>query len=320
MSVSLPWQQQQWQRLLDLQGANKLPHALLLSGPIGTGKRKFATAFAQWLLCSAPKSNLPCGDCRQCDFNKAQTHPDLKLVEPEEKGKSIKVDQVRELVSFLNQTAQQGGYRITIIAPAEKMNINSANALLKSLEEPGDKTVLLLLTDSPGQLLPTIRSRCQRVDFPLPQTDQALAWLTPLVPNNEDAEQLLFESSGQPITALDVLASDLLAHRQQWTKDFFALIGGKVSPLSLAEKWLDYELSDILVWLDTRLSGVIRAHLANVEVDARWQQLVMDDAKPAYLLRDDVLTLKAQLGKGLNPNKQLALEQILFKTCEVFTV
>src|SRR5690606_31515541 len=154
-----------------------LPHALMLRGPAGTGKAHFALALAQMLLCEKPLAQVACGRCKTCHLIKAGSHPDLLLVEPEEAGKAIKVDQVRHLVEFASRKAQFSGYRVVVICPAEAMNPNASNALLKSLEEPGEKTLLALVSHQVSGVLPTIRSRCQVVEFPVPPRAPALTWL-----------------------------------------------------------------------------------------------------------------------------------------------
>ena len=140
-----PWQLQEWQQLSQQIAAKKLPHALMFAGAKGIGKRHLAEALAQLLLCLSPIEGTPCGKCRGCMLNKAQNHPDLIVISPEEGAKGIKVDQVRALIEDLGKTAQQGGYKVVVLEPAEAMNANAANALLKSLEEPAASTLLILV-------------------------------------------------------------------------------------------------------------------------------------------------------------------------------
>ncbi|WP_339337784.1 DNA polymerase III subunit delta' [uncultured Oceanicoccus sp.] len=318
LAIKLPWQQQQWQRVDDLFQHNKLPHALLLAGPAGVGKQRFALALAQYLMCESPQQGMACGQCRQCGFNLAGTHPDLKWVTPEEKSKHIKIDQVRALVESLGQTAQQAGYKICILLPAETMNINSANALLKSLEEPAANTLLLLLTDAPSQLLPTIRSRCQRIDFPLPSKQQSLDWLSTHVPAQTPVEALLHESANRPLAALALLENEGMERLQQWSQDYLALIAGQLSALSLAEKWLEYDLGEVLTWLSRKLSRVIAGHVAGaIDVDENWQQLTASvNPQSLFNLLDAVNELVDKLNRGANPNRQLALEALLLESCD----
>src|SRR5690554_6066875 len=211
----LPWCEPQWQRLLQQREADRLPHALLLSGPAGTGKAIFAEVLASLLLCHQPVGNAPCGHCHSCELHAAGHHPDLVRVSPEAEGKPIKVDQVRVLIDHLHSTAQQGGYRVVIMEPAESLNTSSANALLKILEEPGENTVLILISHQPGQLMPTIRSRCQRIDFTIPSAEQATAWLADTLGLDSDrAHQLLRLSHGAPLKARRLYESDMLEQRK----------------------------------------------------------------------------------------------------------
>jgi hypothetical protein len=147
-----------WQQFLQLHQNQRLPHAILLVGADG---ELFAKKVARHLLAQEIKGEQL--------FDSPDGHPDLMWLAPEGKAEMIKIDAIRGVSEFLTQTAQQSGYRVVVIPSADRMNIASANALLKSLEEPGANTLLLLLTDLPHLLLPTIRSRCQR--WTLPQTE-----------------------------------------------------------------------------------------------------------------------------------------------------
>ena len=129
MAEAYPWQDSLWQQLA---GRAQHAHAYLLHGPIGIGKRALAERLMASLLCKQPVNLEACGECKSCLLLKAGSHPDNYLLEPEEADKAIKVDQVRDLVSFVVQTAQMGGRKVVLIEPVEAMNINAANALLKS--------------------------------------------------------------------------------------------------------------------------------------------------------------------------------------------
>lgn len=155
-----PWQQKEWELLL--KNKHRLPHALLFTGNEGVGKKQFALTFASLLLCKQPNDAQPCGNCHACHLLKANSHPDLILIEPE--TNIIKIDQIRDAISLANETAQQGGYKIFIINPANAMNINAANALLKILEEPAPSTLFILISTLNSRLPATISSRCH---FPI---------------------------------------------------------------------------------------------------------------------------------------------------------
>jgi DNA polymerase-3 subunit delta' len=189
MKEIYPWQQKDFVRL---QGLRKRPvHAILFRGPQGIGKFDLAINFAQSLLCQhSGSSGLACGKCDSCHWFEQLSHPDFRLVQPDslslnddelESGKKasrqISVDQVRGLSDFFGMSAHQGGRRVVVIRPAEAMNVNAANALLKSLEEPPPGVLFILVSHKAQQLLPTVLSRC--LSFPMlgPDVANAVLWL-----------------------------------------------------------------------------------------------------------------------------------------------
>jgi DNA polymerase-3 subunit delta' len=163
MSILPDWLQPGRNQLQQMIRQGRLPHALLISGSEGLGKRMLADWLAGTLLCEQSHGDVSaCGQCSACGWFDNGWHPDLLRLEPEEAGKAIKVDQVRRLGASLGMTSHSGGYKITIVQPADAMNVNAANSLLKTLEEPTANTLLILLTATPGRLPATILSRCQR--------------------------------------------------------------------------------------------------------------------------------------------------------------
>jgi DNA polymerase-3 subunit delta' len=311
LAVHYPWQANTWQHFAQLRQADRLPHALLLSGVPGIGKLRFAQALGQALLCEQTQSDVACGRCGQCQLNIAGTHPDLKLLQPEDGARQVKIDQVRSVVGFLSQTSQQGGYKIAIVAPAEAMNANAANALLKSLEEPAGKTLLILVTDRPSSLLATIRSRCQVVAMAAPREDQARSWLEPLVASDEQAKVLLQACGGQPLTALALHESGDLEEWQQREQHLQQLFLKQLTPIKLAEQWQQLDLDNLLLWLQSQLANLIKAKMSG-NVSAGWQAaLVSLPVRELYRLLDRVSQSLSQLQRGHNPNKQLLLEDLL---------
>lgn len=187
-----PWQNALWQNLS--QNLEKRHHALLMYGREGIGKYDFALKFTQFLLCAnKTESGLACQECPSCHWFQDETHPDFRLISPEQnenaddeavaakktkKKTQISISQVRELSDFLSLSSHQnGGVRVVLIHPAEALNAASANALLKMLEEPMPDVIFILITHQLQRLLPTIISRCQKVKMPSPDEAEALAWL-----------------------------------------------------------------------------------------------------------------------------------------------
>jgi DNA polymerase-3 subunit delta' len=317
MTLCYPWQQSEWQRLCEQLEHDKLPHALFLTGPEGIGKRQFASAFARLLLCDAPQQRVPCGACRGCLLNAAGTHPDFVSVMPEDGSKVIKIQQIRELTDFVANTAQQGGRKLVLIAPAEAMNANAANALLKSLEEPAGRTVLLLVSHSPSYVMPTIRSRCQQIRFPVPPLAQSLAWLANLTAGTDPAP-LLQQCGGAPLAALALLGSDRLEQRQKLHNDLLALRAQQLSAVDAAQRWNTLEPLDVVEWLVLYLHESQRSAGAD-RCPGIVAELAQVPAQRVFRLYDKLLRQKKQLLSGANPNKQLVLEELALDWVALFT-
>jgi DNA polymerase-3 subunit delta' len=215
MKPVYPWNHKAWHSLHELR--SRLPNALLIKGAAGIGKMDMALNFAQSLLCDAPAGDgLPCGQCDSCHWFEQGAHPDFRLVQPdalneaedgEKEGgkkpsKEISVDQIRALASFSNLSAHRGGYRIVLIHPAESMNNNSANAVLKTLEEPTEKLLFILVTHKPQQLLPTILSRCLSMTVNTPAMADGIEWLKQQGVSNP--ENALAQSGFAPLQALHI--------------------------------------------------------------------------------------------------------------------
>ncbi|MBV0931830.1 DNA polymerase III subunit delta' [Marinobacterium weihaiense] len=323
MSAELyPWFERQWQRLIAQQQADRLPHALLLSGPAGVGKYDFAERLANLLLCHAPLGSAPCGQCHSCELRQAGHHPDLIRIGPEGVGKPIKVDQVRTLIDHLHSTAQQGGYRVVIMEPAEALNTSSANALLKILEEPGDRTLLLLVCHQPGQLMATIRSRCQRIDFATPSPADASAWLAETLGLEADrAEQLLRLCHGAPLRARQLYEGDLLEQRKKLMTGLADLLRDRVSVTDLALQMSKFDLLQCLDWLNSLLSDIVRMQLAGLSepaVNPDMKRMLQALAKQAssikiFALADRIQEERVSLMLRQNPNRQLLLERLLLQ-------
>jgi DNA polymerase-3 subunit delta' len=174
----LPWHELAVSRVAAAIAEGRLPHALLVQGPAGVGKDAFAWTLAAALQCRERGPGLqPCGHCAECSLSFAGSHPDLHVIRRTEDRKSIAVDQIRELSEALAMTSLRRGHRLAIVTPAHAMTPSAQNALLKTLEEPAARTLLMLVTPRPSALLATLRSRCQRVEIARPAAAAAAAWL-----------------------------------------------------------------------------------------------------------------------------------------------
>lgn len=249
MSLNIyPWQDALFQRLLESR--ERLPHALLLKGRSGTGKRDFADQLARAMLCESPlEDGSACSACTACTWFDHAIHPDFRRIEPEseeggKKATQITIDQVRSLSAFMNVTTHRNGYRIVLIHPADAMNTHSANALLKTLEEPQGKTLFILVTHKPQQILPTILSRCRILSMPFPKAFEAEVWLREK--GMADPLPLLAESGNAPLAAL-ALASEDHAPQDKFLEAM--AFPESLDPVAIAEAYQKTALPDLISWL-----------------------------------------------------------------------
>ncbi|MEO7478771.1 MAG: DNA polymerase III subunit delta' [Lysobacteraceae bacterium] len=265
MSTLAPWLREPLRRALEALAGERLAHALLVCGPMYIGKHAIADALAQAMLCRERVDGAGCGHCRSCELFATRTavdpsltrpdgslvhpdgrsgHPDFKVVSYEfnEKTKKmfgvITVEQMRELGGWFALTAQRGGAQVALIDPANAMNENASNALLKTLEEPMQDRYLLLLCESPMQLSATIRSRCQRINLQPPATSEGIAWLHARGHGGEIAQTALTAARGHPGLAAHWIEEGLLALRDAVRADLSALAAGRAQPLAVAAAWL----------------------------------------------------------------------------------
>lgn len=252
-----------------------LPHALLIRGRPGLGKTLLALEFAKRLLCEAAEGADPaCGACLACGWFEQGNHPDFRLTQPDalttasgredpdsdgsgESGstsKQIRIDQVRELQGFLRIGSHRAGLRVAVIRPAEAMNPATANALLKSLEEPPAATLMLLVSSDPHRLLPTVRSRCQDVPVLPADREVALAWLQSR--GVAEAEAALSFAAGAPLAAVE--QADHAERRGMLVE----MLGTPdLDPVRGAERLLGVAAADIVIWLQKWIYDLVRVRL-----------------------------------------------------------
>ena len=309
----VPWTAAERVTLTAAFRAGRLPHALLIHEAPGAGGEWLATWAAQLVLCQRG-AQAPCGACTACRRVWAQQHPDLAWLGTAEDSQQIRIEQVRDLAADLALTSHAGGYKVGIVTPAEALNRFAANALLKTLEEPPSRTLLVLVTTQPSRLPPTVLSRCQRLRVGAPARAEGVAWLTAL------------RGTGDWNAALDVLGeAPMLAARAEplelaqiaadarGTLD--ALAGGGADPVAAAEHWARAELPLRLRCFENWLTEHIRRRERDgaflTEVRAA-PYLSGGDAflniRELFGLLDEVRDFRATLDVPLN--RGLALEAL----------
>jgi DNA polymerase III subunit delta' len=249
----LPWLESPLQQLAERKLSNKLHHALLMQGPQGLGKSEFAQQLSAILLCNNLQGIRPCENCHSCHLHKAGSHPDKHEVKSE---KQIGVDQIRDAIKKLSGSAQLSGAKVLIIYQAHSMTESSANALLKTLEEPTANTYIVMLSHKAQQLLPTILSRCEKLALPLPSLEQAKDWLQAHWPEKID-ERLIAMYQHSPLSLLAELGEEQTVGFTDFTSGIDAVIKGQVDPVTLASNW-QQEAEKLVKWLQFWLAKQIQ--------------------------------------------------------------
>ncbi len=321
-NVPLPWQDSKWKTILRQKEQNQLPHAMLFVGMPGVGKKVFAEQFSHALLCSAPNEHgFACGQCKHCQLVAAGNHPDLFVIEPEAIGKAIKIDRVRELISQVAKTAQLSSHKVILIQPADAMNINAANALLKTLEEPTPSTIIILITEHASTLPATIRSRCQIVHFRVPEKAGAKTWLALHNIEKEKLDLLLHLTHGAPLKVLELVEKDELSFRENLFKEWCQFLQGKLDLIDISKKWSKLDIASVLQYLMSWLNDLILlsqipdlTDIVNLDFLAELKAIASKySTQQFYEFYDELLKAQTIISKHIALNQQLLLEGLLMR-------
>jgi DNA polymerase-3 subunit delta' len=301
--MDIPWLNNFAKGWQDRVAHGRVPHAVLLAGPPGVGKR----AAARWIAASTlglETADLPTHP------GEVPEHADLRWIAPPEDKESIGIEQIRELVHNMSLTSYAGGGKVAVIEPANAMTNNAANSLLKTLEEPPGDALLILIADRIGKLPATIFSRCQRIDVAPPGEEVGLAWLSQIQPGAAWADALRV-AGGAPIVAIgaleDLETSSLMA------RDMNALGRGSGSPIETAARWSKIGAGFVFNWLAQQLKLALVARSAGRD---RAIGLSIDDSvlrrmdrRNLFCYLDIINGLRGQPGGSYNV--QLTLEGLL---------
>ena len=314
MTATPAWIEPEMATLAAAYKADRLPHALLIHEAPGAGGDWLAKWVAQLVMCQKP-SQAPCGACPGCHWVATAQHPDLLLLQPVEESTQIRIEQIRELSEELSLTSHQGAYKVAVITPADSLNRFAANALLKTLEEPPPRTLLILVVTQPSRLPATILSRCQRIRVRAPARQEAVAWLE-ATKGAGDWNAVLDTLGEAPLLAADTDPKAVVQVAAEVHRTLEEAVAGGGDPVATADRWSRAELPLRLRCIENWLTERIRSQPGS---DGFFTKVGGAPYTPqtnavlniAYLfeLMDGVRELKSSLDTPIN--RGLALEAVL---------
>lgn len=256
------WLQPARELLEGMIDRDQCPHALLIHGPDGNGRRLLAVSVIGHRLAVDPFDPAPMlGAGWLLDPDRMPQHPDFVLVQPEPDKRTISIERIRELLAFLNLTSHQRGAKTALISPAEALTHSASNSLLKTLEEPPGNCLIVLVTDALSHLPATVVSRCHRVRVTVPTTTAAISWLRGIGPD-VDWPPLLELAGGAAFRAMELHESGFASQAAEFDQDIAALLDKRTTPAALAKRWARYDPDRCLRWLYLRISARIRSEHA----------------------------------------------------------
>ena len=319
----LPWQAETLERLLDIKRQNHLPHAILLESDSHEDIGAFTRYLAMSLLCQSPDGISLCKTCEACRMMPAGTYADFSWVtlEVDEKtkklNKNIKIDQIRKLIHEVGLTSRYDGLKIAVIYPAEKMNKASANALLKTLEEPGEGVLLLLATHNKGRIPVTLRSRCQTLTINLPAAESARDWLLQQQMDSEDIPRYLEYAGGDPVLALRLNQQGYAEIVQNFKTRLVQFLRGEIAVAELCGDLLGNDKDLIRRLVDMTLRAYT---LQMCGIDAEANPTGSINRESAQAISGLQLQAQAQLQvEENNLDLQLQLEDVLISLKQILT-
>ncbi len=316
-----PWQQQTWETLTGR--FPQLGHGLLFYGKKGCGKHAFAQHFLSWVLCLNKQPQGACGECSSCQWLKSDTHPNYVNITTDEENKKqnakIKIEKIRDLLPFVQQTVD--GWRVIVIEPAEALNIASANALLKTLEEPGERILIILLADHYLKLPATIRSRLQHfaMDRILPEQSQAYLQQHLPIEKHSTINLIMNLSNHMPLQAIALAGMDWINRRDEFLQDWQKLVDQKSMPLHFATKWSkELNFSDWVQMFEYLLSDIICVKLNQIvkNIDLDFSEISEQySLEKLFSIYEDLQQAKLKIDQNVQTN--LIIDQLSIQLMNV---
>lgn len=309
MSDLYPWQEPSWQQFVELRQQQRLPHALLLTGVHGLGKNSFTQKMTKSVLCLSDSNDDACGACHSCQIFEAGNHPDHIEIKPEETGKQIKIEQIRQLIDKQQLTPTVSNWKTVVISPAYAMNVNANNSLLKLLEEPQQNTLIVLVTSKPEQMPITVKSRCQNLHMATPSFTDALDWISQHsdYQKNNVTEKILRLAKGAPLAATEILDAQGAEQYQQVDQDFNDILSTKVNPVALAAKWQQFDLTQLI----NQLHYNVNDRIISTQVKANENPASQVENKQYWKVLDCIIETTKLLSSKNNINKTLLIESFI---------
>lgn len=293
--------QQAWQ-------GSRFPHGLLIRGPAGVGKTALAEWTARLVLCDE-RSLAPCSRCASCQLLAAGNHPDLLRVGLEDDARQVKIESVRTLAASLGMRSYRQGYKVAIVAPADRMSPGAANALLKTLEEPAPDTLLILVAAQVERLPATIASRCQHLRVARPSTESALAWLQSRE-RRQDWSLCLELAYGAPLRAVEIAAGGGAALAREMAELVTALGGAGRDLIAEAERWTKGGAAERIRWVEFWASRQLRDASAGSGTSHLQAAPVRRHIQALFAVHDRAREAGLWLQRG-SVNAQLLVEGLL---------
>jgi DNA polymerase-3 subunit delta' len=319
--IYLPWHKPLLEQILSLKQQQRLPHAILIDTASEEDGAGFIWQLAMLILCDEVVDAKPCGRCRSCQLMLANTYPDfiyVSLIHNEKTkklNKDIKIDQIRKLIHEVNLSNRYDNLKLVAIYPAEKLNISSANSLLKTLEEPNSRVLIVLLTHNKGRLPVTIRSRCQQWSLDRPEKQISKDWLLDQGMDQTQSEQYLEYAGGDPVLALNLKAVGYAELVTEFKQQFSLYLKNSVDVTLLCAKLIKYDVSMIRRLIKMvisaycyQLSGLnadFQQQNQGRKLDTRDMIELSGQAEHQLMIEDNNLNLQIQLEDVLISLKQI---------------